>query len=102
VRSNPETLNTPPPRPHPPRPATFTLTTIHLEFRTIPSDPHPKEDITTPPSPDQLTKPLERSQAQIAAGDTRPLEPFVNELRASIARMKVKRAARAPGKRPQA
>jgi len=45
---------------------------------------------TAPAPPDWLVKSLERSQAQIAAGESVPLEPFLDELRASIARMKAK------------
>lgn len=36
---------------------------------------------------------LARSEAQIAAGQTMPLEPVLNRLRASIARMKARRDA---------
>jgi hypothetical protein len=39
-------------------------------------------------APDWLTQSLERSEAQIAAGQTLPLEPVLDRLRASIARMK--------------
>ena len=38
--------------------------------------------------PTWLTDSLERSEAQIAAGQTVPLEPVLDRLRASIARMK--------------
>jgi len=34
---------------------------------------------------------LERSNAQIAAGETVPLEPFLDDLRASITRMRRRR-----------
>jgi hypothetical protein len=46
------------------------------------------------PPPSWLVESLERSEAQIAAGQTVPLEPLLDRLRASIARMR--------GKRPQA
>jgi hypothetical protein len=42
----------------------------------------------TPPG--WLAESLERSEAQIAAGQTVPLEPVLDRLRASIARMKGK------------
>jgi len=45
----------------------------------------------TPPT--WIVESLERSEAQIAAGQTVPLEPVLDRLRASIARMK---AAQAP------
>jgi hypothetical protein len=38
--------------------------------------------------PDWLVASLERSEAQIAAGQTVPLEPVLDRLRESIARMK--------------
>jgi hypothetical protein len=38
--------------------------------------------------PDWLVKSLERSEAQIAAGQVVPLDPVLDRLRASIARMK--------------
>jgi len=52
------------------------------------------DEHTAPPPPDWLVKSLERSQSQIAAGESVPLEPFLDDLRASIARMKAKRAAK--------
>jgi hypothetical protein len=48
-------------------------------------------------APAGWVKALDRSDAQIAAGQTIPLEPMLDELRASIARMEAKRA-RATGK----
>lgn len=39
----------------------------------------------TPPS--WMLESLDRSEAQIAAGRTKPLEPVLDRLRASIARM---------------
>ncbi len=44
-------------------------------------------------APAWLVQSLERSKAQIAAGETVPLEPALDRLRASIARMEAKRAA---------
>jgi hypothetical protein len=40
--------------------------------------------------PSWLIESLERSEAQIANGETVPLEPVLDRLRASIARMKTK------------
>jgi len=45
------------------------------------------------PAPVDWAESLARSEAQIAAGHTTPLEPVLDELRASIARMEAKRAA---------
>lgn len=39
------------------------------------------------PVPESITASLARSEAQIAAGQTVPLEPVLDRLRASIARM---------------
>jgi len=39
------------------------------------------------PVPESIAASLARSEAQIAAGQTVPLEPVVDRLRASIARM---------------
>jgi hypothetical protein len=48
-------------------------------------------DALTPKTPpDWLLDSLARSEAQIAAGETVPLEPVLDRLRASIARMKAK------------
>jgi hypothetical protein len=44
--------------------------------------------ITEAPAPTWLVASLERSDAQIAAGQTVPLEPVLDRLRASIARMR--------------
>ncbi len=44
---------------------------------------------------------LERSKAEIEAGEAVPLEPFLDELRDSIARMKKRREA-TPGSANQA
>ena len=43
--------------------------------------------------PARLMESLERSKAQAEAGETVPAGPILDELRASIARMKAKRAA---------
>jgi hypothetical protein len=48
----------------------------------------------TPPG--WLVESLERSEAQIAAGETVPLEPVLDRLRASIARMRDKRVKAEP------
>jgi hypothetical protein len=47
------------------------------------------EMITDKPPADWL-EPLARSKAEIEAGKTVPLEPFLDRLRASIARMKAR------------
>jgi hypothetical protein len=50
-------------------------------------------DALTPNTPpDWLLDSLARSDAQIAAGETVPLEPVLDRLRASIARMRAKPA----------
>jgi len=41
------------------------------------------------PVPESIAESLARSEAQIAAGETVPLEPVLDRLRASIARMQV-------------
>jgi hypothetical protein len=46
--------------------------------------------------PDWLAESLERSEAQIANGQTVPLEPVLDRLRASIARMKAKQQQPVP------
>jgi hypothetical protein len=48
-------------------------------------------DEFTLPVPAGWIDSLERSKAQIEAGETVPLEPFLDELRDSIARMKKRR-----------
>jgi hypothetical protein len=55
------------------------------------------DEFTGRTPPDWLVKSLERSQSQIAAGESVPPESFLDELSASIARMKAKRAAREAG-----
>ncbi len=42
---------------------------------------------TNKPTPNWLIESLDRSEAQIAARQTRPLQPTLDRLRASIARM---------------
>ncbi len=46
--------------------------------------------------PDWLAESLERSEMQIADGQTVPLEPVLDRLRASIARMKAKQQQPVP------
>ncbi len=48
-------------------------------------------DVVENGPPDWLVDSLERSEAQIAAGQTVALEPVLDRLRASIARMRAKR-----------
>ena len=53
----------------------------------------------TPPKPvpESITASLARSEAQIAAGQTVPLEPVLDRLRTSIARMqRAKKTAKKP------
>ncbi len=60
-----------------------------IEFvRNILSQPE-----APPALPARLMDSLERSKAQAEAGETVPAEPIMEELRASIARMKAKRTA---------
>ena len=48
------------------------------------------------PVPDSIAASLARSEAQIAAGQTVPLEPVLNRLRASIARMQPDETPKTP------
>jgi len=50
----------------------------------------PMDAIIPKTPPNWLLDSLARSDAQIAAGETVPLEPVLDRLRASIARMKAK------------
>lgn len=47
------------------------------------------------PVPESITASLARSEAQIAAGQSVPLEPVLNRLRASIARMQADKKSKA-------
>jgi hypothetical protein len=62
---------------------------------SLESEPQPAYtqlmDEFTRPVPAGWIDSLERSKAQIEAGKTVPLEPFMDELRDSIARMKKRR-----------
>jgi len=58
-------------------------------------------DEFTRPVPPGWIDSLERSKAQIEAGATVPLAPFLDELRDSIARMKKRQEAK-PGSADQA
>jgi hypothetical protein len=58
-----------------------------LHFRGSESKPRKAVDAV----PAGWAESLARSEAQIAAGETMPLEPVLDELRASIARMEAKR-----------
>jgi len=55
------------------------------------------DEFAGPLLPDWLVKSLERSQAQITAGECVPLEPFLDELSASLAKIKAKRAVKGAG-----
>jgi hypothetical protein len=48
------------------------------------------------PVPESITASLARSEAQIAAGQTVPLEPVLDRLRSSIARMQDDEETKAP------
>ena len=48
------------------------------------------------PVPESIAASLARSDAQIAAGQTVPLEPVLDRLRASIARMQADEKPKAP------
>lgn len=54
---------------------------------------HPPVALTDAvPVPAGWVESLERSEAQLARGETVPLEPVLDRLRATIARMEAKRA----------
>jgi hypothetical protein len=48
------------------------------------------------PVPESIAASLARSEAQIAAGQTMPLEPALDRLRASIARMQANEKPKPP------
>jgi hypothetical protein len=48
------------------------------------------------PVPESIAASLARSEAQIAAGQTVPLEPVLDRLRASIARMRADEKPKTP------
>jgi hypothetical protein len=48
------------------------------------------------PDPESIAASLARSEAQIAAGQTVPLEPALERLRVSIGRMKLDKTVRPP------
>jgi len=58
------------------------ITPLELDIPPVSSEDAPAAWLET----------LERSEAQIAAGQTVPLEPVLDIMRASIARMEAKRA----------
>ncbi len=61
---------------------------IWLEFNHSGMYMNHMDAMTPKMPPDWLVDSLARSEAQIAAGETAPLEPVLERLRASIARMK--------------
>ncbi len=65
-----------------------------LMSRVSPKSARPSELVAEPSQvPGGWLEALERSEAQLARGETVPLEPMLDLMRASIARMEAKRAA---------
>lgn len=62
-----------------------------LGMRPIPAHTESMDAVPDRTPPGWLAELLERSEEQIAAGQTVPLEPVLNRLRASIDRIKGKR-----------
>jgi hypothetical protein len=60
----------------------------------------PMDSVADKRPPGWLTESLERSEAQIAAGQTVPMDPVLARLRASIARMRAKGAPAQPETEP--
>jgi hypothetical protein len=58
-----------------------------LETRSPPFYHSTMEDVLKTTPPGWLIEALDRSEAQIASGQTVPLEPVLDRLKASIARM---------------
>jgi hypothetical protein len=67
-----------------------------LEIRPRPTYSPGMDAIVDKTPPGWLVESLERSEAQIAAGETVPLEPVLDRLRASIVRMQDKRVKAEP------
>ena len=67
-----------------------------LKKRSLPAYSRIMDAVADKVPPGWLVESLERSEAQIAAGRTVPLEPVLDRLRASIARMKGKPQRPAP------
>ncbi len=61
---------------------------ISLEVQSVPAYTKQMDEITRH-APSGWLESLERSKAEIEDGQTVPLEPFLDELRASIERMKM-------------
>ena len=61
----------------------------------------PRMNYTSPdkPVPESIAASLARSEAQIAAGQTVPLEPALNRLRSSIARMQADEKRKTPSRK---
>jgi hypothetical protein len=67
-----------------------------LEKRPLPAHTPIMDAVPDKTPPAWLAESLERSEAQIAAGQTVPLEPVLDRLRTSIARMKGKQQTPEP------
>lgn len=63
--------------------------------RVSPYSHAPAAPVETRKAPAGWRESLERSEAQLARGETVPLEPVLDRVRASIARMEAKRAGAA-------
>jgi hypothetical protein len=61
---------------------------IGLEKRPLPAYGLVMDTVSDKAPPGWLAESLERSETQIAAGQTMPIEPVLDRLRASIVRMK--------------
>jgi hypothetical protein len=61
---------------------------------TLSGQPLPPDETDEKTAPAGWVESLERSEAQIAAGLTLPLEPVLDRMRATIARMEAKRAGK--------
>ncbi|MCB8875640.1 hypothetical protein [Acidisoma silvae] len=57
------------------------------------------DDVPNTLLPSWMADSLARSEAQIAAGETVPLEPVLNRIRASIERMQANKAAVTPARK---
>ncbi len=71
---------------------TRTVAVATLEMRCLLAYIPDMDAAVNKTPPDWMVESLERSEAQIAAGQAVPLEPVLDRLRASIARMKAAQA----------
>lgn len=65
---------------------------LEVPMRYLPSMDH--DDSTTRPIPAGWLEAMDESDAQLAAGQTVPLEPLLDELRQAAAQLEAKLAAR--------